>query len=136
MIYELNMFAFPLHGTTHRLHQLSKVFLRNKAHIVFIYLLIYRMPQFTLRIVLHHKLHQYTNLDIQRKITFFFPRKLASVHILLSIRYTLINMFFIAGSSRCREFSVGLLIVDALSHMRMILPQVHLRKPCYDFSFL
>ena len=21
-------------------------------------------------------------------------------------------------------------------HVRMILPQVHLRKPCYDFSFL
>ena len=23
-----------------------------------------------------------------------------------------------------------------LGHVRMILPQVHLRKPCYDFSFL
>jgi hypothetical protein len=23
-----------------------------------------------------------------------------------------------------------------LEHVRMILPQVHLRKPCYDFSFL
>ena len=102
LIYDLNMFDMPLHGTTHRLHQLNKVFLRNKARIVFIYLLIYRMPQFTLRIVLHHKLHQYTNLDIQRKVTFFFPCKFASVHILLSNRYTLINVFFVAGSVEVR----------------------------------
>ena len=86
LIYELNMLDFPLHGTTHTLHQLNKVFLRNKAHIVFIYLLIYRMPQFTLRIVLHHKLHQYTNLDIQRKTTYLyvFSGKFAFVNILLS----------------------------------------------------
>ena len=84
--YDFNMFALPLHGTTHRLHQLNKVFLRNKAHIVFIYLLIYRMPQFTLRIVFHHKLHQYTNLDIQRKTTYLyvFSGKFAFVNILLS----------------------------------------------------
>ena len=25
---------------------------------------------------------------------------------------------------------------DAVGCVRMILPQVHLRKPCYDFSFL
>ena len=71
-IFDLHIFDLPLHGTTYRLHQLNNVFLQNKAHIVFIYLLIYRMPQFTLRIVLHHKLHQYTNSDIQRKITSSF----------------------------------------------------------------
>ena len=26
--------------------------------------------------------------------------------------------------------------MDYVEHVRMILPQVHLRKPCYDFSFL
>ena len=95
LIYDLNMFDLPLHGTTHRLHQLNKVFLRNKARIVFIYLLIYRMPQFTLRIVLHHNLHQYTNLDIQRKVTFFFH---VSLHLYISCCQTVTHWLTYSSS--------------------------------------
>ena len=46
------------------------------------------------------------------------------------------------GASTCREVSIPTQgLTEVRSHglvgcVRMILPQVHLRKPCYDFSFL
>eukprot|EP00931_Biecheleriopsis_adriatica_P118800 TRINITY_DN9411_c0_g1_i1.p3 TRINITY_DN9411_c0_g1~~TRINITY_DN9411_c0_g1_i1.p3 ORF type:complete len:101 (+),score=14.97 TRINITY_DN9411_c0_g1_i1:3744-4046(+) len=45
-----------------------------------------------------------------------------------------------SGSQREPNISTQLLTemvhVEWLDIVRMILPQVHLRKPCYDFSFL
>ena len=36
----------------------------------------------------------------------------------------------------CTSFSKHVQIKVIRRSMQMILPQVHLRKPCYDFSFL
>ena len=41
-----------------------------------------------------------------------------------------------SNDSSSRNESQNVCIAEIFGCMRMILPQVHLRKPCYDFSFL
>ena len=62
----------------------------------------------------------------EKEKTFYFQ------HILLENKLFFLNCGFISNSSKWNEN----LYLSVITLLYMILPQVHLRKPCYDFSFL
>ena len=97
-------------------------------------LIIHEIPQFILHIAVRYVLHHYSSQDIH--------------HCKILEDYEISEESFV----KCRKkgfektlfktspVTVALdakIMIDCLEQcVRMILPQVHLRKPCYDFSFL
>ena len=86
--------------------------------------------QFALLIALRCVLHRYGNQDIHRwKFGFVMSLvRLLCVISLLMLQQRAASRGALMLQLKARLSCVGLVL--------MILPQVHLRKPCYDFSFL
>eukprot|EP00827_Trimyema_finlayi_P002101 TRINITY_DN1_c3_g1_i2.p1 TRINITY_DN1_c3_g1~~TRINITY_DN1_c3_g1_i2.p1 ORF type:complete len:253 (+),score=-59.48 TRINITY_DN1_c3_g1_i2:197-955(+) len=110
-----------------------------QAPVAFKNLMTRGILQFALHIAFCCVLHRYGSLDIHRqkfiflilqiftklsRITIFFQHKLKS-------KCNIFNKFFTLIKNITKQY-----IQLGLDFVLMILPQVHLRKPCYDFSFL
>ena len=90
-------------------------------------------PQFAMRFAGRYVLHHFSSRDIHRCKDYQKGNASSRPNCwVASLRTTYCH------SSECRE--VGHLPSrhgrPRMAQVRMILPQVHLRKPCYDFSFL
>ena len=88
-------------------------------------LLIPGTPQFILNIAVRYVLHHYSSQDIHHCKILKEYIELQKICIVLKV---------CKKTDRVKRDS--LIIRNGIGFVRMILPQVHLRKPCYDFSFL
>ena len=86
--------------------------------------------QFALLIALRCVLHRYGNQDIHR---WEFGFCLSLVSFLCVIKFVFAAIAVLHEAILLRQLKAWL---SWIGLVLMILPQVHLRKPCYDFSFL
>ena len=94
-------------------------------------LLILETPQFILNIAVRYVLHHYSSQDIHH-CKILEDNEISEESFVKCREEKLYKNFSKSPVTVALDAKIMLNCLD----VRMILPQVHLRKPCYDFSFL